>query len=322
MYEQMMSDIEHMISFGPVPSRRLGQSLGVNNIPPKICSYSCIYCQVGKTLHYSHNREYYYDPDTIADAVKLSVEQVEEQGKDIDFITFVPDGEPTLDINLGREIQLIRKFGKKIAVISNGSLLDHEDVRDDLYTADLVSIKIDTVSEHVWRHINRPSRHHDIVSMLAGIRKFSDSYEGTLLTETMLIKDVNDELEEISNVGTFISSLKHRKSYLSVPTRPPTLKWVKPADERTLTAAYFIFNKMAIETEYLIGYEGNEFAYTGNFEKDILSITAVHPMRKDAVETFLQRTRKGWHAVEKLVEEEKLLEIPYQNKVYYLRKLS
>jgi wyosine [tRNA(Phe)-imidazoG37] synthetase (radical SAM superfamily) len=317
-----MPDHNPMIAFGPVPSRRLGQSLGVNNIPPKICSYSCIYCQIGRTLCYRRTREQYYEPGIVFEEMKKTVQKLEHQGTCIDYLSFVPDGEATLDINLGREISLLHKLGIRVAVISNASLMDRDDVREELHQADLVSLKVDTVNEATWRSMNKPDGKLDFSSILVGMEAFSKSYGGTLITETMLVKGINDELNEISKVAGFVSSLKPHKSYLSIPTRPPALKWVEPADEHVLTSAYFLFNSMAIETEYLIGYEGNEFAFTGNFERDILSITSVHPMRRDAVLSYLRKAHIEWQSVEKLLREDKLIEVPYKQQLYYMRKLS
>ena len=136
--------------FGPVPSRRLGRSMGVNNIPPKICSYSCIYCQLGRTNNFSIDRKRFYGPEKIFEAVSNKVNSSEEKDEKIDHITFVPDGEPTLDLDLGRSIELISDLGINIAVITNSSLMNNRAVRGDLKKADLVSLKIDTVDQHIW----------------------------------------------------------------------------------------------------------------------------------------------------------------------------
>lgn len=145
------------ITFGPVPSRRFGRSLGINNIPPKVCSYSCVYCQVGRTDTMQITRQSFYDPKTILTDVKWKINKVMELGESIDFLTVVPDGEPTLDINLGRAIDLLRPLGVNIAVISNASLIWQKNVRNDLAKADWVSFKIDAVSKDTWRHIHRPT---------------------------------------------------------------------------------------------------------------------------------------------------------------------
>ena len=147
-----------MIAFGPVSSRRLGQSLGINNIPPKNCPYSCVYCQVGKTTRMEVARRQYYPVDRIIEDVRLKIDKSLARDEKIDYLTFVPDGEPTLDINLGRELEAIGRFGFKTAVITNASLLWRDDVREALQHADLVSVKIDAFQEDVWRKINRPHR--------------------------------------------------------------------------------------------------------------------------------------------------------------------
>ena len=147
-----------MIAFGPVPSRRLGRSLGINNIPPKVCTYSCVYCQVGKTSRMQVDRMPFYDPEKIYMAVRTQVAKARQKGESVDYLTFVPDGEPTLDVNLGNEIELLKSLGLKIAVITNGALAWRKDVKADLAKADWVSYKIDSTSEKIWRRINRPQR--------------------------------------------------------------------------------------------------------------------------------------------------------------------
>jgi wyosine [tRNA(Phe)-imidazoG37] synthetase (radical SAM superfamily) len=132
-----------MIAFGPVPSRRLGRSLGINNIPPKVCSYSCVYCQLGRTLKMQVERQAFHLPEEILVAVQKKVNSVKAAGESIDYLTFVPDGEPSLDINLGHAIELLRPLGLPIAVITNASLIWREDVRTDLRKADWVSLKVD-----------------------------------------------------------------------------------------------------------------------------------------------------------------------------------
>jgi len=125
-----------MIAFGPVPSRRLGRSLGVNNIPDKVCSFACVYCQIGRTLRMELERRPFYEPELIFAEVKKKVKEARARGEEIDYITFVPDGEPTLDINLGREIDLLRGLGIPLAILTNSSLLWREDVREDLLKFD------------------------------------------------------------------------------------------------------------------------------------------------------------------------------------------
>lgn len=316
-----MKNERKMIAYGPVPSRRLGQSLGMNNIPPKICTYSCIYCQIGRTLNMNVNRQAFYKPKEILENVKNKVKEAESKKEPIDYLAFVPDGEPTLDINLGKEIEMLRSLGIKIAVITNASLLWIEDVRSALCRADWVSLKIDVVNQNIWRKIDRPYGSLRFREILNGISKFSRSFDGDLVTETMLIKNVNDAVKELENIADFIAGLNPKKSYVSIPIRPPAEKWVKPADEYEINMAYQVFKEKDVDVEYLIGYEGNAFAYTGNVEEDLLSITSVHPMRKDGLSNFLSKANASWAVIEKLITEDKLVEVEYRDKKFYMRKL-
>jgi wyosine [tRNA(Phe)-imidazoG37] synthetase (radical SAM superfamily) len=285
-----------MITFGPVPSRRLGRSLGINNIPPKVCTYACVYCQVGKTTRMQVDRAQFYDPEEIYMDVRKKVEKAQKKGESVDYLTFVPDGEPTLDANLGRTIELLKPLGFKIAVITNGSLIWREDVRADLAKADWVSFKIDSTIEKIWRRINRPQRMLKPEAIWAGLIEFADGYSGILVTETMLVKSLNDSAKSFRKIASFLNHLQPVKAYLAIPTRPPAKKWVIPPDEDVLNQAFQILNGKPFQVEYLIGYEGNAFAFTGDVQKDLLSITAVHPMRQDAVNEFLIRAGAEWIA--------------------------
>jgi wyosine [tRNA(Phe)-imidazoG37] synthetase (radical SAM superfamily) len=312
---------QKMIAFGPVPSRRLGHSLGINNIPPKICSYSCIYCQLGRTLKIQVARKEFYTIEEIFKAVESKVREAQHRNEKIDYLTFVPDGEPTLDINLGKEIEILKQLDIKIAVITNASLIWDWKVRDDLLKADWVSLKIDAITKEVWHEINRPHTILQQEDIFEGMRKFANAFKGELTTETMLIQNTNTDIAELRKIADFCSKLKPTKCYISIPTRPPAEKWVVPANENIINIAYQIFKEKSNVVEYIIGYEGNEFAFTGNIEKDLLSITSVHPMRKDGVQEFLKKANASWDVIDKLLDEEKLIELNYLGKNFYIRKL-
>ena len=315
-----MGNEKKLLTFGPVPSRRLGRSLGINNIPPKICSYSCVYCQVGRTINMQDKRQEFYKPEEILKDVNKKVKEAEARAEPIDYLTFVSDGEPTLDIHLGEVIELLKEIGIRIAIITNASLISRKDVRDDLRGADWVSVKVDTVSNDIWRRLNRPRRSLKLDEILTGILEFSRTLQGDLSTETMIIKDINNMPGEIEKIADFIAKVNPKKSYISIPTRPPAEKWVQSVSEYALSVAYHIFSERHIDVECLIGYEGNAFAYTGNVEEDLLSITSVHPMRKDAVKEYLAKASADWEVVEKLIREEKLIEVAYKESKFYTRR--
>ena len=311
-----------MISFGPVPSRRLGRSLGINNIPPKVCTYSCVYCQVGRTTEMKINRSEFYHPERVIREVRAKINQVKSSGETIDYLTFVPDGEPTLDINLGKEIEMLGEYGIKTAVITNSSLLWRPEARKDLLKADWVSVKVDSTSEKVWREVNRPHPGLKLESILDGILEFSQAYRGELTTETMLLNDLNDGLEHLEELAGYLALVKPVKAYLAIPTRPPAESGVRSPDEATINRSYHILNEHLYHVEYLIGYEGNAYSHTGNVEEDILSITAVHPMREDAVRSLISRSNADQGILDKLVNRRVLIEIKYKGKRFYLRKFD
>jgi len=310
-----------MKAYGPVPSRRLGKSLGINNIPPKICTYSCVYCQLGATIKTQIDRRKFYEIEEVVKDVERRVREAEKNKETIDYLSFVPDGEPTLDINLGREIELLKPLGIKIAIITNASMIWREDVRDDLLNANWVSFKIDSVSEKIWHRINRPHMSLRLEKILEGMLEFARIFGGELTTETMLIRGINDDDWEIMAIANFLSELKPDKAYISIPTRPPAEKGIMPASEQSINKAYQIFGNRLPDVEYLIGYEGNAFAFTGNIEDDLLSIASVHPMREEAVKEFLSKARSDWDVIKRLIKENKLIELQYQGKKFYMRKL-
>ncbi|MFP3896244.1 MAG: radical SAM protein [Anaerolineales bacterium] len=311
-----------MIAFGPVPSRRLGKSMGINNIPPKICTYSCVYCQLGRTIKVQIDRQEFYKPEEVFRSVQTRVQSAREGGEAIDYLTFVPDGEPTLDINLGYEIELLRPLGIKVAVISNGSLIWREDVREELAKADWVSLKVDAASEAVWRRVDRPHGRLELAAIQEGMLEFAQDYQGELMTETMLVGGINDSEDDLRDVADFLARLQPDRAYLSIPTRPPAEEWAQAPDEKSINRAYQILSENVDRMEYLIGYEGNAFAFTGDVEEDLLSITAVHPMREDAVDAFLARANADWPVVHRLIARGQFVETDYGTHRFYLRKLG
>jgi wyosine [tRNA(Phe)-imidazoG37] synthetase (radical SAM superfamily) len=318
-----------MIAFGPVPSRRLGRSLGVNNIPPKVCTYACVYCQLGRTLKMQIERRAFYEPEEVLKAVQDRVEKAVDSGESVDYLTFVPDGEPTLDVNLGREIELVKPLGIKTAVITNASLVWREDVQEDLMDADWVSLKVDAVQEDVWRRVDRPHGSLQLDRVLDGMLEFASAYRsaywragsGELVTETMLVGGVNDDDDHVRDIADFLARLGPDRAYLAIPTRPPGELWVRSPGEKSINRAYQILSERVDHVEYLIGYEGNAFAFTGDVEEDLLSITAVHPMREDAVREFLARADAGWPVVRWLIARDQLVETEYDGHRFYMRKL-
>lgn len=265
-------------------------------------------------------RRSHYPPEEIFDEVKAKVEKSRELGMAIDYLTFVPDGEPTLDLNLGLEIDMLRSLGIRIAVISNASLIWDEDIQKELCKADWVSLKVDAIEETTWHKINRPHRSLELKTILHAVRDFSRIYRGALVTETMLLRGINDGEHSLKLVADFLSEVKPTTAYISVPTRPPAEEWARLPSEESINQAYQIFSSRLKHVELLVGYEGDSFAPTGDAEQDLLSIMAVHPIREDAVKKFLEQAGKGWNVIQGLMDSGQVAETEYGGKKFYSRR--
>ena len=312
-----MSDL----AFGPVPSRRLGRSLGVNNIPAKYCTYSCVYCQIGRTINLTVERRRFYDPEKVVENV---LKAVEASSSKIDYITFVPDGEPTLDENLGQEASMIKsETGYPTAILTNSSLIFMESVRKDLMNFDLVSFKFDADSERTWRRINRPHPSLKLEDIKSGIRTFSKQFPGKILVEVMLVNGVNTDVEEIRRIADFLSKINLDKVFIAVPTRPPAEKWVEPADEEQLVQAHEIFEEtLGHRVELLTGYEGPDFNLIKDPVESLLAILAVHPMRIDyAYHTLKKSGLNPEKTISDLLRSGKIQKIEYRGSQFLIRKL-
>jgi wyosine [tRNA(Phe)-imidazoG37] synthetase (radical SAM superfamily) len=311
-----------MIVFGPIPSRRLGKSLGINNIPPKNCSYACVYCQLGRTNSMTIKRQSFYKPETIYSEVREKLDGLKKQGEIPDYLTFVPDGEPTLELNLEKEISLVKEFGIKVAVITNSSLIYMNEVREALYRADWVSLKVDAVSEDIWQKIDRPHRGLNLNEISKGIKEFSKNYRGQLVTETMVVSQINDDPKEMSKTAEYILGLNPKKAYILVPTRPPSEKNIKKPSEDKIFDIWNIYTSIGLDAEIIASYEGNAFSAAGSLRESILDIISVHPMREDAIMTLIEKEKGDKKILKELVFEGLASELIYDNQKFYLRNFK
>jgi wyosine [tRNA(Phe)-imidazoG37] synthetase (radical SAM superfamily) len=204
--------------FGPVPSRRLGFSLGVDIIPAKYCCFDCIYCQIGKTTNIEMTRKSFVDTYKIVDEITDAVNKTEN----IDHITFSGSGEPTLNADLGTMIEEVKeRTDIPVSVITNGALLYLDDVRKDLMSADVVLPSLDAASEDIFRYINRPHSLIGLDTIIRGLSLLRNEYQGKIWLEVMLIKNVNDTREELKKLKEIVSQLSVDKLQLNTVTRPP-----------------------------------------------------------------------------------------------------
>jgi len=224
-----MKEEKNSLFYGPVASRRFDYSLGIDLIPYKVCSFDCIYCQLGKTTVKTIERKKYKEINLHSFLSKL--EDIIKNAKRIDYITFSGSGEPTLNSDIGILINKVKKITDiPVAVLTNGSLLYKEDVINDLKNADLIKISLDACNESIFKKINRPHRALAFNNIINGINLLSQNFNGRIWLEIMLLKDANDglntayEFRKILNENNILDRIE--KINLNTPVRPSGFKEV------------------------------------------------------------------------------------------------
>jgi len=216
-------EVRHV--YGPVPSRRLGYSLGVDILPYKTCSLDCIYCQLGPTPRKTSLRRRFFDQDEILSQVREAVAR--DQG--IDFITFSGSGEPTLNSGLGILIRRIQELTSiPVAVLTNSTLLSRPSVRRSLRAADVVVPSLDAATAATFQKINRPLPSIKVSEVIAGLEKFRREFKGQIWLEVMLARGINDSPEDIAALKTAISRINPDRVQLNTVVRPPSEKRARP----------------------------------------------------------------------------------------------
>jgi len=259
--------------FGPVASRRLGSSLGVDTIPFKTCSLDCVYCQLGRTTNKTIQRKEYIATDDIL----RELEEVLQEGKRIDYITFSGSGEPTLNSEIRRMISRIKELTSiPLAILTNGTLLYQPRMREDLMGADLVIPSLDTVTQEIFQMINRPHPSLKIDQVITGIDTFSQEFDGRVWLEIMVIKGINDSLEEIEKIAQIIKQMNLEKIQLNTVVRPPAEEFARPLTAEDLKNIKTILGeKCEIIAEFK---RPTQKVYKRNVEKMILNMIKRRPL--------------------------------------------
>ena len=228
--------------YGPVPSRRLGYSLGVDILPFKTCSLDCIYCQLGTTERKKVQRNKYFDVDAILGQIKNLI----ASGQRIDYITFSGSGEPTLNVFIGMLIREIKKNTQvPVAVLTNSTLLSQKSVRNALSDADLVVPSLDAATQEIFNRINRPHSSLKIRQVIEGLKIFRQEFSGKIWLEILLVKGVNDSPAHIKKLKKVISEINPDKIQLNTVVRPPAEKAALPLSPRELEKIREFFGKTA-----------------------------------------------------------------------------
>ncbi len=218
--------------FGPVPSRRLGMSLGIDLIPRKICSLDCVYCEVGKTTNLTLERREYIK----AQDIKKELVSYFEKNPDPDYITFSGSGEPTLNIKIGEILEFIKtnKPDIPVALLTNGTMLFHKTVRDEIKGADVVLPSLDAATQDVFNKINRPAKNLTIDKYIKGLIEFRKEFKGKIWLEVFILPGYNDTTQELIKLREIILDINPDTVQLNTLDRPGTVKNLKGATRSEL----------------------------------------------------------------------------------------
>lgn len=220
--------MKHKFLFGPVPSRRLGVSLGVDLIPHKTCSLDCIYCECGKTTRLTTKRKEYVPVETVL----MELDSYLAGSPSLDYITFAGSGEPTLNSGMGKVISFIKeKYSRyKICLLTNGTLFTDKSVRDDAGMVDLIIPSLDAASEDTFQRINRPHSNLSCKNIIEGLVDLRREYSGEICMEIFIVPGINDTDNELSALKEALKRISPNRIQLGTLDRPGTEEWVEAAD--------------------------------------------------------------------------------------------
>jgi wyosine [tRNA(Phe)-imidazoG37] synthetase (radical SAM superfamily) len=276
--------------FGPVPSRRLGRSLGIDPIPLKTCNWNCVYCQLGRSVPLINERREYIPRQDILDEIREALDVYPDDA--IDWITFVGSGETTLYSQLGWLIDQLKLVTPlPVAVITNGSLLYRPEVRQELLAADAVLPTLDAGTPGLYRHINRPHPESTFDRLLGGLIDFRRVYRGKLWVEVMLVHGLNDIPVALWSLAEALKLVQPDCVHINLPARPPAETWVQPPDREGLVQAIAILGSIA---EVVHPAEGDfDLSGCANPVDAVIGIITRHPMRDDELRRALGKFVPG-----------------------------
>ncbi len=299
--------------FGPVPSRRLGFSLGVDPVPFKTCSLNCVYCQLGRTTRLTTQRRRYVEPEEILS----QLDEVLSLGQRIDYITLSGSGEPTLNSGIGELIAGIKERTEiPVAVLTNGTLLFRKGLRTQLLKADLIIPSLDAVDQQGFERVNRPHPSLEIERIIEGMKAFREVFSDNIWMEIMLVKDLNDEDSQLDRMAEILESLRPDRIQLNTPVRPPAETWVEPFSRGRLEE---IGQRLGPKCEVIAQFSRKaQRAYIANRKEAILSLISRRPVTvADISQTLGIHQNEVIKYVETLLKESKIREELHGGQRYF-----
>lgn len=276
--------------FGPVPSRRLGQSLGIDPVPLKTCNWNCVYCQLGRSKPLVNERcEYFPRAEILAEVEQALTSHAPGE---IDWVTFVGSGETTLHTSIGWLIRQVKSLTHLlVAVITNGALLYLPEMRLELSPADAVLPSLDAGNARLYRKLNRPHSEASFKRLVGGLAAFRKEYQGKLWVEVMLVRGLNDSGPALIEIAAALREIQPDEVHILQPDRPPVETWVQPPDEEGLLRARAILGDIARVVHPASG--SFDLSSTESLVDAVVGIITRHPMREEELVETLEHFSPG-----------------------------
>lgn len=302
--------------FGPVPSRRLGRSLGIDILPKKTCNLNCIYCEIGEGTDFVTTPYEYYPVNKIIQ----EIDSIIESNIPFDTLTFTASGEPTLHSRLGELISYAKKKTlKPVAVLTNSTLFHLKEVREQLLNADILLPSLDAANEETFRKVNRPAKNIILKNIITGLKDIKKIFKGLIWLEILLVKDINDSKEEIKALKKIIDKINPHKIQLNTIVRPPAVLWAKPVKMEKLNE---IKDYLGNNAEVIVDFRQKSITLRDDVKaNDILEVLIRRPMRfYDLEMIFTLDKHKLMSILDELSERKKIISKIHNNEVFYFNK--
>jgi len=299
--------------YGPVPSRRLGYSLGVDILSPKTCTLDCIYCQLGSTPAQTIQRQGFVPQDIVLAQIQDAI----RANKPIDYITFSGSGEPTLNSEIGEMIHKIKTMTRiPVAVLTNATLLSQERVRRDLLEADLVVPSLDAVIQTLFIKVNRPHASLKISDIIQGLKDFRKEFSGQIWLEIMLVRGVNDSPEHIQKLKKVVAEVRPDKIQLNTVIRPPADDAAQPLTFDELSKIKTVLGERC---EIIADFAKKEQPpHESSLERAILTTVRRRPVTLSDMAVFLGRhPDEILKILNRLLHEDRIRCVRHEGKIYY-----
>jgi len=299
--------------YGPVPSRRLGFSLGIDIIPYKTCSLDCIYCQLGSTKQKTFQRKKYFSERIVLKQIK----QILDSDQKVDYITFSGSGEPTLNSSLGNLIKKIKEITTiPVAVLTNGTLLTKESVREALLHADLVIPSLDAATQEVFDRINRPHPSLKIRKIIEGLKKFRQDFKGSIWLEILLVKGINDSPPHIQKLKEAVIEIDPERIQLNTVVRPPAEDFARPLSLSEMETVKKIFGKKA---EIIAEFDKIQHTPSSlNLKDAVLAMVQRRPVTlQDMAVSLGKHKNELIKYLDMLIKEDKIKLVTHESQKYY-----